>query len=399
MANTKKNIKLGQILIILYLLLFPLGQLLRNDFSSFPFRITLHAIDLAVLFVFVYWILENINKQKIIRGHFANFLLAATFSLVLSVFLFNSLESIFGALYLLRLAAYYSLYLVAKKLVLKDKYFRKKLFNVLFIVLFVVMLFGWVQYIFYPDLRILKNIGWDDHLFRLAGAFLDPGFTGILMVFGSLTSLAKYKTSSNKGYLVLFGLFLLTTVFTYSRASILAMVVGLLYYFLREHKKNLLKYSAVLIIIVSLLIAFLPRPSSEGVKLERLYSVESRIINLKETVFVWSKSPVFGVGYNNICLGRSLFFMIEPLLSHSCSGSDSSLLLVLATTGITGLLILVYVGIKLTKSLRKNVYSTLFMSCLAALLIHSLFVNSLFYPWVMGWMGILLGIVYSFNKK
>ncbi len=155
----------------------------------------------------------------------------------------------------------------------------------------------------------------------------------------------------------------------------------------------------IIVSLIFLIVIALPRPSSEGVKLERLYSIEARLINFKETMFIWSKSPVFGVGYNNTCLGRNIFVKQELLLSHSCSGSDSSILLVLATTGIVGLIVFGYMGIKVVRSLPKNSYSVLFLSCLSALLIHSVFVNSLFYPWVMGWMGILLGIVYSFNKK
>ncbi len=85
MVNSKSKAIIGQSLIFIYLFLFPLGQLMRYDMEGLPFRLPLHATDLVVLFIFAYWILDNIKKQKIIKGNFANFLFVATFSLVLSV--------------------------------------------------------------------------------------------------------------------------------------------------------------------------------------------------------------------------------------------------------------------------------------------------------------------------
>jgi hypothetical protein len=73
--------------------------------------------------------------------------------------------------------------------------------------------------------------------------------------------------------------------------------------------------------------------------------------------------------------------------------------LVLATTGILGFLIFANLIQKLVVDLAKNTYGLTFLSCLVALLIHSLFVNSLFYPWVMGWMGLLLSISLKPTKE
>ena len=81
-----------------------------------------------------------------------------------------------------------------------------------------------------------------------------------------------------------------------------------------------------------------------------------------------------------------------PCPLDSCSGSDSSLLFVFATTGIVGLMIFLYAGRVMFSSTGRAVYGIAFVSSLVAVLIHSLFLNSLFYPWVMGWMGILLAI-------
>ena len=102
-----------------------------------------------------------------------------------------------------------------------------------------------------------------------------------------------------------------------------------------------------------------------------------------------SKNPLFGIGYN---LYKEFS---DSTARHTGSGVHSSLLFTLTTTGVTGLL--VYLGF-IGKSFfvgwkkKKTHLGALLFSSLAALLAHSLFDNSLFYPWVMGWLGIVLAL-------
>ena len=142
-----------------------------------------------------------------------------------------------------------------------------------------------------------------------------------------------------------------------------------------------------------ILIPLLPRPPGEGVKLERLHSVYAKAQNFSETVTIISKNPLFGVGFNNICAARIRYIGDPGYKSHACSGSDSSLLFVAATTALVGLLVFLYMAYKIIKSISRNVYGVSFLACSGALFVHSLFVHSLFYPWVMGWMGMLVAFV------
>jgi hypothetical protein len=100
-----------------------------------------------------------------------------------------------------------------------------------------------------------------------------------------------------------------------------------------------------------------------------------------------------------MCRARVQLLGQVDLNSHACSGSASSLLLILATTGVLGFIIFVNLIYKLIADLAKNTYGLTFLSCLVAVLVHSLFVNSLFYPWVMGWMGLLLSISLKPSKE
>jgi hypothetical protein len=78
------------------------------------------------------------------------------------------------------------------------------------------------------------------------------------------------------------------------------------------------------------------------------------------------------------------------VVSKAAAGMDSSLLFVAATTGIIGAAAYIYL---LFSMIRNGKKSRFYIASFAALLVHSLFVNSLFYPWVMIWMWILTGAV------
>jgi O-antigen ligase len=120
--------------------------------------------------------------------------------------------------------------------------------------------------------------------------------------------------------------------------------------------------------------------------------VIARIDNYKRTIQIFKISPVFGVGYDNICLAKAKLDGSVNFFYHDCSGSDSSLLLILATTGVIGIMVFCFSAYKIVKSLKRNSYSVILSSSFAALLVHSLFSNSLFYPWILGYIVILLAI-------
>jgi O-antigen ligase len=175
---------------------------------------------------------------------------------------------------------------------------------------------------------------------------------------------------------------LISLAFTYSRASYLAFALGAVYlgFYVKQIKKLLLPVLGLLILVL-----FLPTARNPVSKFTRSFSVLSRIENYQETLKVFKVSPVVGVGFNNMCLARQIYIGPESFSSHSCSGSDSSLLLVLATTGVAGFFVFINLIFNIWKA-----SSLILKSSLIALFTHSLFSNSMFYPWIMGWILILL---------
>ena len=311
------------------------------------------------------------------------------FSLLFSFAYFGFEVGFVGMLYFVRLVAYSSLFLVIYDLVRKESNLKTFLFNSLIIVITAIAIMGWFQYFIYPDIRNFVVWGWDDHLYRLFSTFIDPGFTSILLVFGFLLTLNEYLRTKNRYYILLLLFLFITIGFTYSRAGYLALFAGILAMLIYLRK---VKYIAAILIMFVAMIFILPKPASSGVELQRVFSVVARIENYKETFSIWQKTPIFGVGYNNLCFARIKYLGNGNFSSHSCSGSDSSLLGLLATGGILGLTLFLVVVWDAIKNIDYKTYGLGFLACLVALFIHSLFVNSLFYPWVMGFMATLAAV-------
>lgn len=343
-----------QIILFAFLTLFPFGQIIKIGI--------INPLDVVVGIAAVYAISKRLPRPKYFK-YLENFLVVLFFTWLVSALYLWDAKVFYGLLYLVRLASYFYFSVVVFNF--KNK---ELLLNSLLYVSIFAAIFGWMQYFLYPDLTTFTIWGWDDHLYRMTGTFLDPGFLGIILVLGSLLAFHK------KNYLI--AVFLaLSVLFTYSRASYLALLVSSLFVF--KKTTYYLGFAACILIIV----IFLPKKTGEGVRLERTASVHNRLENYTQTLEVFRKSPLFGVGFNNICLVKNSDFS-----SHSCSGADSSLLFLLATAGVIGFMSfgsLVFNILQVNNQLLKVGF--------LATMVHALFSNSLFYPWVMGWLVILLG--------
>ncbi|MFH1970888.1 MAG: O-antigen ligase family protein [Patescibacteria group bacterium] len=387
MAKYKK-INIVEKLMFLYFVLFPFGHLLTLRLSILGKLIPLNVSDLiSVVFLIIFFVKKV--RYPTVYIYFKNFLILAVFSQIFFIARFGITNSIIGNLYLLRLISYTAMFIVIWNYVLENKKVIDRIFDYLIIVSFFIAIFGWLQYLIYPDLRSLIALGWDDHLFRIVGTFIDPTFTAILLVFGFLLSLIKYQKTKKNIYVLALVPILLALYFTYSRAGYLSLIAGVLTYLFIKKK---IKISFIVIPIFLLGLILLPRPSSEGVHLERTFSIKAKVTNYYETSKIFLKNPIFGIGYNNLCWARSKYLDELDTDSHSCSGSDSGILLLLATTGVVGFLIFISFLYMIVKTLKTNYCGIAFISCFSALVVHSQFSNSIFYPWVIGFFVFLSAV-------
>lgn len=383
----KSKSKIIRVLTLLFFVLFPFGQLLRYEVAILGVGIALHPIDLVVGLTFLTILTSKFKKPSVFKSLSA-FILAGVFSLIFSLSIFGPEAILKGTLYFIRLTAYLFFFIAIFNTAKSDKS-RTWLFNSLILLSTIVAIFGWLQYIWFPDLRSLFYLGWDDHLYRLIGTFLDPGLTSIILVFGFILSLVGYLQKKRPLFLLSSIFLFVTTAFTYARASYLALLAGV--FIISKIRKTFVPFLVITLGLIVVIFS-LPRPEGYGVMLERTHSIYAKFANYGETLEIIKKSPLFGVGFNNTCLVRVKYLGERNALSHACGGSDSSLLALLATTGIVGTLTFLKFGLEVVKGPYGNIYRLGFIGCLSALLIHSIFVNSLFYPWVMGYMAILAAI-------
>ncbi|HKB88214.1 MAG TPA: O-antigen ligase family protein [Patescibacteria group bacterium] len=376
-----KRLNFDNIFIFLFLILFPFGQIIRIGI--------LQPIDLIVGIAALYSIFKHQRIPNFVTV-FKLFLFFAAVSFIFSIFFFHQLEVLYGILYLVRLFAYCYFGVYVWNFVQSKKSNKELLLNSLLLISLTSAIFGWVQFFKFPDLKPFFAWGWDMHLFRLVGTFLDPTFLGLIIVFGLIITIHRFIATKDRNYLLATLFLIISLAFTYSRASYLAFLVGVSY-LLYIHKK--IKYLIYPVFVLGALILILPTSRNHSIEFMRSFSVLSRFENYGSTFKLFLKSPVFGIGYDNLCLANQKYIGPQEFSSHACSGSDSSILFVLATTGVVGLIIFVISLLKIAKLSSKNSQFIILSTSFITLLVHSLFSNSMFYPWIMGWMIILLSIL------
>ena len=366
--------KLVDLLLLVTFAVFTLGQLPG-------ILLKIHPIDIFIFFILIFTIRkrEFMLTSKKLLPLLMTILVSGFVGITLGVF------DLPGPLYLLRLLVYlYLIYLLPNRLGNRKELIRDALLTSAFF----VAVYGWVQYFLFPNLTSMKLFGWDDHYYRLTSTFLDPAFTGIIFVFGALIVLYKYTLKKSRVTLLLILFFLVSLGFTYSRSSILAFFAGLFVLLFPKYKKLFIVFCTVMAFIVISLPTY---KGGEGVKLTRISSIAQKLENYQESIQIISYSPLFGVGYNNVCSVKRVFFK-ESGASNSCPGLDNSFLFIGATLGVIGLMVFAKFFHDIYRGAAKNTWGSLWKASVVALFVHSIFTNTLFYSWVLFWLVMLTAI-------
>ncbi|MBU1110279.1 O-antigen ligase family protein [Patescibacteria group bacterium] len=230
---------------------------------------------------------------------------------------------------------------------------------------------------------------------------------------------------------------------TFSRSTYLAFAVAVISLGILKSRKLLV----VFFVLAVLAFLFVPRVRTRVVgALELDITARARVEDWLKTGEIVKDNWLTGVGFNSFRYAQEHYGYfrnakgLSEVSGHAGAGADSSLLFVWATTGIFGLIsyLLLYSSIWLESVLRlrklkvksmprseafrgeklvsplgglkvkiKNSKSISLSQALLltivvsipTLFVHSLFVNSLFYPWVMEWMWIVLGITYGLDSS
>lgn len=391
-----------KIFFILLFLLFPLGQLIKIPVFG---RISVLPQELVILVGFLFWLVlegKKISATPLLKP-ITVFATIGLLSLLLNPLHLKFLELLESGLYLVRFLLYFAVFAMAFSGLEQRSITKKFLIRGLLFSVTITSVLGLMQYFLYPQIANLAYLGWDVHYGRLVGTFFDPGFTGLIFVLGFFLLLAS-SVKKNVKFLGL-ALFFLCLLLTYSRSSYLAFVFGLgIYSFYTKNIKLFVAISSIFLLGIFLI----PKPVGEGGNLRRTASSLARFGDWQQSLKIWQEHPILGVGFNAYRFAKEKYGFLPPnrsqvqseLINHALSGADNSFLFILATTGILGLLSYLNIWWKImqkiafTCSIIKNItaFKAVSLASFSALYLHTFFQNSLFYPFILEWMWILLAM-------
>lgn len=397
-----------KILFSLTLLMLPLGELVRYQSST---AVGITANDILIGILVIYWLSYHLCRRKKIKSSYLTkplifFTVICLLSLIVNSGFLNLEEFGISFLYIVRWIFYALLFFIVSEF---DKSFKHKILVFILLDISLVLLGGFVQYFLYPNLRNLYYLGWDEHLYRMFSSFLDPNFLGEFLVlnfiFVSAFIMKYFKTNNLKLflYLMLDSVILIAIILTYSRSALIMLVVSVFSFFMLTGIKKI--YIFVFLILLTSIIFLSPRAfKTEGTNLLRSTSSSARLASAKEAIYIFEKNPIIGVGFDAYRYAQIRYgFQTDQIkqVSHAGSGTDSSLLFVLATTGIIGLAAYLFMWFRILKcqyqkilGMDKNskVMGLIFILSAAGLFFGSIFINSLFYPSIMEWIWIVAAL-------
>lgn len=373
---------LKKLIFFLLIVAYPLGEIARVTINEVALTLT----DIVVSLVILVWI---VLKRKIPKTKLLKPLLIFTFALVISLIMnvnrLSFTELSISFFYLLRWVFYAALYFVILDLApIKNSVKKWMIIGGSFLVVG-----GYIQYFLYPDLRNLYYLGWDEHLYRMFSSFFDPNFAGVFFVFYFLFLLENILIKKENLVLKFAALAVFVAVIlTFSRSAYITLIVGTIIFLILK-KRTILGLGLTAVFVLSIFISSTLVLKSEGTNLLRTASGEARLDSINKAITVFKDHPIFGVGFNSYRYAqRDYGFVSESkMLVHSAAGTDNSFLFVLATTGIVGFAVFIYLWFKIF-----SIKDPLLISSASALFINSFFINSLFFPMIMLWMWVLIAV-------
>lgn len=400
------NIK--KTLLILLLILFPFGEILRFDIGN---HIVIKPIDFLTGLIALIWLISNVKKIPLIikrEWYLYSFPIIAAISLIFNFYWLTPQEFIVSAFYLIRWICYFILIFAIYD---TDRGFKKKLNKLMLIGGAVIVAAGYLQFFFYNSLKPLWYLGWDDHLNRMFTVFFDPNYAGsffvlyLIFLFGSLFEAKKNINSkkfiSNK-YVILVTFLITGTLgalsLTFSRSALLMFAASTIVFFIMIKMKKFVVFALGLLVIYVILIS--PKFYDENMNLFRVASSLARVSNYEKALVIVKDHPIIGVGFNTYRYTKELYgfdygWVKAP--SHSDAGVENSFLFVAATTGFIGLIgyLLLWYRLVFKSKPNKNkdtdFRNAVIRASATGLFVNALFINSLFYAPIMLWVWLLIG--------
>lgn len=354
---------------------FLAGQLVRLDF----FGLFIPLLDAAVFLLICHQIASRQfcwKKYLAQNRYFLFFVGSLVLSNLVNSFHYSLSQNLVGNLYLARILLY-SLLAGTTWFKLREKIFSP-------CVSLILVALGISQFIILPDLGKLKYQGWDEHWQRLTFPYLDPSFTGIIILI--LLIFQNSHQQRKKWFVFLFFLMSLSIFLTFSRTSWLCFAMTLIYFFFRRKNRRIIVLTgAGFVTAVFVLFLFSSSLQSYGNRIGRTETIISRLTSMKCGWEIFSQKPLFGVGFNHYKTAYLQRFQssnqaqAEIIFNRGLSSVENSFVFVLATGGIIGCLAFLRWIAAIWKTLTFHWQKQIFFVILFA----SFFNNVFFYPFVL----------------
>jgi O-antigen ligase len=372
--------------------------------------------DLVVGALIVAATIVMVRRRSMVLDRAAWFALAFAalggISAVLSVprFGLGAFELAASLAYLARWLFYFFVYVIVINFVRRDDV--ESVWSTLETTILVFAGFGILQSAFlpgfaqivYPESRLIED--WDPQGHRLVSTFLDPNLAGAFIDIGLIVLLARQAAGARVGTWKLL-LLLVALVLTASRSSVLAFVVGVgAIVLLRGLSKRMLRLAmlgAVLsLIALPKVLAYARLYNKLSIDESALQRVNSWVNGLR----VLSDHPVIGIGINTWGYVQERY---GGLRAHTATYAiDGGLLFVAVMTGFVGLalyLMMLWSIFRRARRVARDVTAPSGHRGLAigaaatipVIVTHSLFANSMFFPYVMEALWVVWGLAFSMS--
>ncbi len=375
--------------------------------------------DIVIFLIAISWIWQRISVSRNQKSHYP---LSQPILIFLSVMLLSFLVGlstlvqvnsfdlksiVLSFSYLLRFAAYAVLYFMARDFIVQSEKNKNFLIDAIFFTSILVSIGGFIQLIVMPDFTLYAvQYGWDPHIDRLLGTFFDPNFIGTYLAFVMALGFGLFPSSSKKQKVLITIAVVLCAVallLTFSRTGYLTFLFAFLMI-------GVLRSPKILIVGMTVIILALVNSPRALQRITDGLSVDET--GLKR-IYSWDKGmrlvanfPLLGVGYNNLAPVQDFYALVDEFDVNNRGGLENSFLTILVTTGILGGLTYIWLwGSSIKRSLqlwfRKKLSFKVrneglaLATALLALVVSSMFMNSLLYPFLLVHIWIVSALIPS----
>lgn len=300
----------------------------------------------------------------------------------------------YGTIYLARLLHLVALVSIISAVMRKNKVQLETILDVILISYIIVCILGILQLIFYPNAldyyKIFEKIGVyssknpDPHKGRMLSTYFDPNYLASCLVIPFAIALNRWKKDGNIKYMCCMLLFFYSVVVTVSRSGFLGICIVDFLSLIEKPKSESDRRRRIILLILTIVLGLalyfgnariLGRISNSADDPSSHKRIEDWLLGLS----IAAHNIILGIGYNMTGAYKMLVLGM-PSGTTKLYGNDSSLLLILMTTGIIGALYAAYAIITgLLNMKTKGKKRSIIVQVVIASLVICNFNNLLFY--------------------